>query len=198
MTRNEAPEAAKGQYEREDYSVLPHHVQHICQEFGVEPQMDLFARKENARFHQCYTAAEDALQQDWPSGVLWCNPPWSIWPEVVSKIIWQECTVFCIVPGWSCDWVRALLALAVKKIYFEQGVIFFEVEGRACSGVRWPVWALLVVSTGDFDEKWLESVQGVENCKMVPRWAATPTQRRRRRKLQVKKKAQDEDSSLVQ
>ena len=120
--------------------------------------------------------------------IYWCNPPWSLWPEVAFAISLFPCTVICILPGWSCDWVKLLLHLPVQRIYFEPGVTFFEIAGKPGPGIRWPVWAPLVKSTGEFDESRLdEPVPGLENCRVVPVWQSTSTQRRRKRRLQVKR-----------
>ena len=70
-------------FKREDYKTRSWIFKLICEEFGVQPVLDLFA---DAMKHQCekyFDVQEDALQQAWPSeDVMWCNPPWSLWPEL--------------------------------------------------------------------------------------------------------------------
>ena len=75
-----------------------------------------------------------------------------------------------------------------KEFISKQEYVFFEVDGKPCPGIKWPVWALLVKSTGMFVESRLnELLSGLENCRVVPVWTSTATQRRRKRRLQVKK-----------
>ena len=179
----------KNKYKREDYTKKIWVQKLIIKEFDLFPEVDLFADSCNARCSEYFDAAADSLLQDWPEGkVLWCNPPWTLWPKAAAQIVLRVCTVICILPGWSCDWVKVLLNLSLKRIYFETGVKFFEIAGKPCPGIKWPVWALLVKSTGKFDENLLdEPVIGLEKCRVVPVWASTSTQRRRKRRFQVKK-----------
>ena len=179
----------KIKYIREDYATRPWIFKLRCAEFGVRPECDLFASKDNRMCDKFFSAAEDALAQiPWPAATLWCNPPWSLWPAVSLTIALFPCFVVSILPGWNCDWVKRLLHLSIKRIYSETGIRFFEIDRKACPGIRWPVWALLVKSTGSFDESRLnEPVTRLKNFRVVPAWAATPAQRRRKRRLQVTK-----------
>lgn len=131
-------------YITESYAVRRHRVVEICKRFGVMPAVDMFASAENARFPKFQTVEDNSLQTNWPQDVvLWCNPPWSLWPAVVDKIYQQQARVICIAPAWTSLWLTKLLQIAVKKLYFPKGEKFFELLGRPCKGLRWGVWAVL-------------------------------------------------------
>ena len=163
-------------------------------EFKVKIKIDLFADQKNSMTEKYFDCDIDALGQDWPGpaeGVLWCNPPSSLWPQVAQKIARTPCRVVCIAPGWHSEWLRLLLVLSVKKIYFEVGCRFFEVDNKVCKGIRWPLWALLVQSAGDYvEDDWLEDPAhlDLDNCHVVPSWTLSRTERRIIRRCRVKEK----------
>ena len=192
-------EKIKKKFSREDYTTRDKYFKKICEEFDVVPVIDLFADADNCRCKDFFDAQVDALHQDWPGpgeGVLWCNPPWSLWPSVALKVACTPCQVVCIAPGWGTDWLRLLLALSVKKIYFEVGCRFFQVDGKVCKGIRWPLWALLVHSSGEIvDEELLDDASrlGLGNCLVVPSWTLSKTERRRIRRTRVKEKFKSQE-----
>ena len=117
----------------------------ICQQLKVNPQVDLFANADNARFEQFVTEEQDAFSMVWPQDTtLWANPPWSLWPLVVDKIYEDGSQVVCVAPAWRTPWMAKLLNIQVKKLYFPKGEKIFELAGRPCRGTRWGVWVLLV------------------------------------------------------
>ena len=70
----------------ETYVVKKYWAKKILEQFSVTPDRDCFENPENARFDKFYTPDQDALKQTWdPREVMWCNPPWSLWPQVAEK-----------------------------------------------------------------------------------------------------------------
>ena len=161
--------SGSGRYQpTEEYTVRWQFVQEILSRFRVEPPRDGFADEDNKRFPKCYTKEDNALSKDWGEDeVLWMNPPWSIWPEATDKLMGSRCAAICILPAWSKVWIQRLVGAASKKIYFEQGVRMFEVQGKAVANTVWGVWALLI-NKGERPMARKEDV--VHNCVFIPRW----------------------------
>jgi hypothetical protein len=132
-------------YLREDYAVRKIYMEEIEWQFQVKAERDCFASVENRRCQKFYTEEDNALKKAWRGGeTLWMNPPWTLWPEVVKKLQISECRTICICPDWEVDWVKKLLNMAVKKMYFPEGTKLFEVNGKISKGTNWGVWALLI------------------------------------------------------
>ena len=174
-------------YLREDYGTREKYFKMICDEFQVQPGLDLFADEVNHCCERYFDVQMDGMVQDWPGPemVLWSNPPWSLWPQVAIKIGCTPFRVVCIAPGWSSDWLRLLLSLAVQKIYFEVGCRFFKVDNKTCKGIRWPLWALMVHSAADvvLADSWQPGQLGLDHCLVVPSWTLSRNERRRIRRL---------------
>eukprot|EP00667_Euglena_gracilis_P000113 EG_transcript_113 len=120
-------------------------MEEIEKEFRVKAERDCFATSQNARCEKFYGEDDDAMKKDWGAEeTLWMNPPWTLWPEVAEKLQNSNCRAICICPDWNRRWVKNLVAMAVKKIYFPKGTKLFEADGRILRGTRWGVWALLI------------------------------------------------------
>ena len=140
----------RGSPNTEEYTVRKAWVNKVLSVLGVMPDRDAFATVENARFPKWYTASDDALLQEWdPTEILWCNPPWTLWPRVASKILAGRNTCVCIIPTWhSKQWVHDLVNAASKIFYIEPGCKVFELRKRPVEGLKWGLFALLVQPGG--------------------------------------------------
>ena len=140
-------------YLSEEYAVRRHWVRKILLQFDIPDHQvrDCFSSHGNARFAKHFVKFQNALLQHWdPAEVMWCNPPWSIWPEVAEKILGCGCRCIGVLPAWhSKVWVQKLLKAAVKTIYFEVGSRIFELSGRPVGGIRWGLYVLLVDNLKD-------------------------------------------------
>lgn len=145
----EAP--AKQGYLTEDYAVKKHWVRKILNVFNIPKEeqcrlRDAFASSGNARFEKFTTSQEDSLVCDWdPEDIMWTNPPWSIWPAVSTKILSSRSMTIAIIPVWKKWWVEQLVTRAHKLIYYEVGTLLFEYYGKPVPGIRWAVYALLLI-----------------------------------------------------
>lgn len=152
------PNQASGQgYLTEDYAVRKHWVQKILAVFNIGRQdqvdiRDAFANFHNKRFTKFNTVQENSLQKVWdPNEIMWCNPPWSIWPDVSNKILRTSSVCIAILPAWSKWWVQQLVTRALRLIFFEVGTRLFEYYGRPVGGIRWAAYALLLVPPRPMD-----------------------------------------------
>ena len=134
------------QYKSERYAVKQEHIVRILQAFGINKDSvtDAFSDSANRRFDKWIDVKDNALQQCWIGGVMWCNPPWSMWPEVTEKVLKREADCICICPWWSTSWLSRLMKVASRNIFFGRGARLFELDGVPCNGTRWPVVVLLV------------------------------------------------------
>ena len=74
-----------------DYAVRADLLQEILEALEVTPVRDAFADKENKRFDKWYGEGSpdgaNAFEQNWGSEILWINPPFNLFPQVLDKIV---------------------------------------------------------------------------------------------------------------
>jgi hypothetical protein len=131
-----------------DYAVRAPHVQTILDHFGLTPTRDCFANPENRRFEKWWgpgsPEGEDAFLQDWgpEKGLLWMNPPFNIFPQVLEKVRRDQAHVIMIVPAWRRQkFFRLVQEMALDFLKFPKGTHLFEREGKAVRGTDWDVFA---------------------------------------------------------
>ena len=129
-----------GGFLSEEYAVRQHWIRRSLTIFQIDAKnvRDCFSTSSNRRFPKNYTRQEDALWQDWDiAEVMWCNPPWTIWPEVTQKVLQSGCQCICVLPAWhSKGWVKDLLMAAWKTIYLEVGTKVFELGSKPVGGIK--------------------------------------------------------------
>ena len=136
------------------YSVRPEVVLEVLEIFGVEPEVDVFADKENHVLERWWGKGgekEDAWEGSWDfreQGYLWMNPPFGVLWEVVDKIVEDGARVILICPNWPRDkWWKKLRALAVDEVWYPKGTKIFIREGELMPGTKLGVHAYLVDGT---------------------------------------------------
>ena len=162
IDRNKEPHVS------EEYTVRWHFFRDICQHLGLTPTLDCFATHNNARCPKHFTEEQDALKMEWSRDeVLWMNPPWSLWPEAEAKLTAHTGAALVLCPAWSKPWVKRLVGMAARRVYIEKGTRLFEVEGKACPGTLWGMWALRIDKgpRKEFDSKSVFS-----KCIFCPAW----------------------------
>ena len=128
-----------------DYAVRDIYVQEIQQQLGLKPTIDCFASSTNNRFPRFITKEMNSIATAWGADeVCWMNPPWNLWPEAATKLKNCRNAAIAICPAWSKPWVKDLVGMASKKIYFEKGTRFFEHQGHPVSNTMWGTWALRI------------------------------------------------------
>ena len=87
-----------------DYAVRADLLQEILEALEVTPVRDAFADKENKRFDKWYGEGSpdgtNAFEQNWGSEILWINPPFNLFPQVLDKIVQDKAHAVIIVPYW--------------------------------------------------------------------------------------------------
>ena len=101
-----------------NYKLDPQIFQKVCKTFKIAPTVDLFASRQNRQVQRFCSWRVDpkslgnAWDLDWSKELGWCNPPWDIIPQVLSKIQRDKATVLCCLPLWkSKSWYPLLLDL---------------------------------------------------------------------------------------
>ena len=79
----------------------PDILQEILDALEVTPERDAFANKENKRIDKWYGEGSpdgvNAFEQNWGREILWINPPFNIFPQVLDKIFQDgqtQCSLF--------------------------------------------------------------------------------------------------------
>ena len=79
-----------------------------CKRLKFKPSADLFASATHKQLHRYYSRTPDpkalgtnALSFDWQAeSAPYANPPWSLIPQVLSKIVADEVRLMLVVPEW--------------------------------------------------------------------------------------------------
>lgn len=159
----------------EEYSVRPDYFTEIVRQFGVSPTVDIFGTSSNAlctRFGQPPVVG-GVQTEKWPKDeILWLHPPPAQGPEVEAKLARSECAAIVVIPAWDKPWVRRLLAMSSRRIYFDKGSRIFKSRIYPLRETPWPVWALKI-------EKGLRKIQDppdkIPKCSFYPSWKAPAT-----------------------
>ena len=131
-----------------DYAVRDDLVKLIIHELGGGmPQVDAFASTSNARFPLFWDVTTDAFSKDWGShGLLWINPPFDLFNEVLDKIILDGALAILIAPEWpSEEWWHRLQPLVVRSFVVPKNTKVFLRRGlEPVAPPRWRTCAFLV------------------------------------------------------
>ncbi len=86
-----------------DYAVCPDILQEILGALEVNPVRDVFANKEKM-FEKWYGEGSpdstNAFGKNWGGEILWINPPFNLFPQVLNKIVQDKAHAVIIVPYW--------------------------------------------------------------------------------------------------
>ena len=99
--------------------------------------------------------------------VYWMNPPWRLWPQVEARLQETTCSALVLCPAWRKPWVRRLLGMASRRIFYEQGTHLFELNAGPTQGIPWGVWALRIDKG---PRKLMEPGQSLFKCLVHPSW----------------------------
>ena len=108
-----------------EWSLNPSIFERVCNTFG-KPQVDLFASRLNCKCVRYVSwtpdpeaIAIDAFTLNWSSFSFYAFPPFSVIPQVISKILRDRATGVLIVPWWpSQTWWARLINLKLRKLQF--------------------------------------------------------------------------------
>ena len=134
----------------ETYNVRDEFVRDIVHRFAMRPGVDAFANEKNFRLPRWWgpgsSEAQDAFSRNWGRELLWMNPPYSMWDQVVTKIIKDQAHVLLVVPVWQRKKCYKKLKTSLSGVTYPAGTIFSERPGFVTRqrGTMWPVRALLV------------------------------------------------------
>ena len=99
-------------------------------------------------------------------------PPWDLGPGVEAKLRESRAAAMVVCPAWSEDWVRHLVGMSTRRLYYEPGSCLFELHEQPVGDTPWGVW-ILRIDRGP--RPMSDSYQPLPNCTIVPRWRANKT-----------------------
>ena len=97
------------------FEVIPSVLHQILEFSDVEPTIDVFASKRNAKFPRYFSSVDDAFKQSWQHDVLWICPPFQQLDAVVTKIFADAARGIILIPIWKQHaWFSSLGRIATK------------------------------------------------------------------------------------
>ena len=119
----------------------------MCQNFGVEPRLDIFASRNLRQLPHYITADEtdnqavgyNAFDYFWtPEVVLYANPPWPLIPHLLKKIKRDRSRVVLVTTMWrNASWFETLRGLSADSLYWNQP-LYLSDDGRLRPAPPWP------------------------------------------------------------
>ena len=105
----------------------------VLKELNLDtPTRDLFASTRNSRCKEFFGEEYDAMSKSWVGCLNWCNPPFAILSQVVTKILEERPEVVIVVPDWQRGkWFQRLREVASRQTFRACGVRVFETDGKS-------------------------------------------------------------------
>lgn len=151
--------------EKQDWATPQEFIEWLIEEGIMErPTFDVAAALHNTKAPQFYTKEDNALEQSWPSGILWCNPPFGkelkLFVEKALDELWHQepmkyTEVWFLIPARTdTNWFHDFVWPNAEHIYFIRGRLNFLEHGTCKkSGATFP--SMLVQFLGPHsDLKW--------------------------------------------
>jgi len=122
-----------------EWALHPEAFQHL-EDLWVPHTIDRFATNHNhclprynSRFYHPQAEATDAMTQDWSQENNYINPPFRMLPQIIKKVLQEECQATIIAPLWpSAQWFPMLLRLASDFAYiYPKWIIPATPQGNA-------------------------------------------------------------------
>ena len=118
----------------------------MCQNFSVQPEIDLFASARHHQLSRYYSAVRDdssaegynAFNFTWtPDVMLYINPPWTLLDAVIEKIAQEVTRCLLVTPHWpEKAWYSKLRKLKRDRRYWKQP-LYLDEHGRMQRAPRW-------------------------------------------------------------
>jgi hypothetical protein len=116
-----------------NYQLRPSVFRTMCEKFRINPQLDLFASKENHQLPKyCIWRADrkslgDAFALDWTGRILWANPPWELITRFLQKAPREKITALVCLPVWkSAPWWGQVVSMQATRPFILRGVPIFQ------------------------------------------------------------------------
>ena len=102
--------------------------ENLCNHFEIYPELDVCASKKVSKCKKFFSIDDNALDKDWKSDSVWCNPPHSKTKEFVLKADkeWTEndINIMMLVPA------NAVCAHYFSDIFYHQHAEYYRLAGR--------------------------------------------------------------------
>jgi len=111
----------------DEYETPKELFQLLCGYYGLAPELDVCATKENKKCKYFITKEVDALEEDWLHDA-WCNPPHSMTEKFVRKAYeqWKKHNnnIIMIIPA------NSMCTKYAHRYILQKGVEFYPIIGR--------------------------------------------------------------------
>ena len=117
----------------------------VCKRLKFKPSADLFASATHKQLHRYYSRTPDpsdvgtsALSFDWQAeSATSANPPWSLMPQVLSKIVADEVRLMVVVTEWTHALRFKLFRRLVERKFRVDGPLYLTGDGELQPAPRW-------------------------------------------------------------
>ena len=147
---SESDAVAASRWRSEEYTVRRQVVEEVLKALKVQPKLDAFALKDNARCSRFWgpnsPEVKDAFAVKWDANqLMWANPPFSMLQAVLDKVRRDEGHLVLCAPSWEDKyWYKSLEDMSVATAKVEAGQPIFLFRGQDIGSTRWPVVFVLL------------------------------------------------------
>ena len=109
-----------------------------CKKLKFKPSVDLFASATHHQLHRYYSKdydplslGQDAFRYDWlAEAAPYANPPWSVIPQVLQKVMRDQVRMMLVVPEWpNAPWYSVFRRLTERSIRLDEAIYLTD-EGQ--------------------------------------------------------------------
>ena len=126
--------------------------------------------------------------QPWPDHeVLWLHPPWCLGAQVEAKLQNTMAAALVVCPAWPDDWVRHLVGMSSRRLYYEPGGSLFEQDGQPVDDNSRGTWILRVDKGPRFNS---DTHQPLSHCTIIPTLRTPKTLEENLREMKSERKNQ--------
>jgi hypothetical protein len=139
----------KRKFMSEEYAVKHEWLEDCFQHWNFQKDdfVECFASRQNHRLAAYWTRSQNSFSKDWSQYNLYCNPPFSLLPQVTLKMLADKITLMLlVVPVWvGACWWEVLGHFVEEFVEYPKGMVFFELwddkrRRMVDSGpLQWPV-----------------------------------------------------------
>ena len=132
--------------DNEDVFLCPNIVLAMCQNLETAPVFDMFASWHHHQLPRYFSANIKDTHEDgynafnyncYSDIVLYMNHPWSLFYQVIDKIIAEKSTVLLVTPRWTeSSWYKKLTKLRLDRRHWNQA-LYLDKKGSLQKRPRW-------------------------------------------------------------
>ena len=140
----------------EKYAVTNDVLEEAVSRLQFDPEVDAFSEAATARFPRWWgpgsAEGTDAFKMSWKDIMMWVNPPYSKWNEVLNKVQEDKARILAVIPVWPDRiFFKRAMAMVEASWVVPAGRHVFFLPGHQVGPTRWPV--MFGLMNGDRHQK---------------------------------------------